>query len=341
MSDFFNSKRHVAIIALTVISAIVLGCTSAFMITAAPEDTVLPALAVNNAASRITSPFAGDSTSLSEREAVKYFPEASTDISISPEDFITYQTDDEDEYTTVTAASFAAAAPEIELDYTEVTEAVAETTEDTVETTPQTEDVEQAETEVATPSETEEGEVEPEVVLPDLPEGFLADQLGVSYSIKKTMYPVTDLEIKYVATIVQLEVMGSGSRLYSFEDIPEKYMEMLCVAQCIRNRMESKRFPNSATDVIFQCGKNGSGKFVYQFYAEDVLSQYEPTYEAYIAAYEVLVSGVTVVPNNYYYFCATRICDYFESTNYSALTRKDDGSFDKFTGHLTTFYGGH
>ena len=134
--------------------------------------------------------------------------------------------------------------------------------------------------------------------------------------------------------------MGATSSLYKFDDVTEKYWEMLSVAQCIRNRAVSPKFPDSPKKVILQSHTTKSGRVIYQFSPADVLSQHTPTPEAVQAAREVLLDGVTVLPTNYYYFCASRIEKSFESTNDYMLGKNDDGSYIKTVGHLTTFYAG-
>lgn len=126
------------------------------------------------------------------------------------------------------------------------------------------------------------------------PEKLLADEMKVAYKIDKdAVTEATDYEIKLVATVIQLEVMGDGSELEAFEDTSEKYTEMLGVAQCIRNRVRSVRFPSTIKDVILQPN---------QFSPASKLDMYEPTDAAVTAAKEVMLNGVTVFADNYYYF---------------------------------------
>lgn len=168
----------------------------------------------------------------------------------------------------------------------------------------------------------------------------LAAKLGVSHTIVPRPDPITEYELMLTATVIQLEVMGDGSKLYLFEDVQEKYWEMLSVAQCIRNRADSRRFPNTPKDVILQSHTNASGTVIYQFSPAEKLEMYTPTAEAITAAREVLVDGVTVLPSNYYYFCASRIESSFEEWNSYSFVMKDNGEYDKIQGHLTTFYAG-
>ena len=164
------------------------------------------------------------------------------------------------------------------------------------------------------------------------PEKLLADEMKVAYKIDKdAVTEATDYEIKLVATVIQLEVMGDGSELEAFEDTSEKYTEMLGVAQCIRNRVRSVRFPSTIKDVVLQPN---------QFSPASKLDMYEPTDAAVTAAKEVMLKGVTVFADNYYYFCATMVSSTFEAQNETCLTKTQSGTYDKWTGHLTTFYAG-
>ena len=165
------------------------------------------------------------------------------------------------------------------------------------------------------------------------PEKLLADEMKVAYKIDKdAVTEATDYEIKLVATVIQLEVMGDGSELEAFEDTSEKYTEMLGVAQCIRNRVRSAKFPSTIKDVILQPN---------QFSPASKLDMYEPTDAAVTAAKEVMLKGVTVFADNYYYFCATMVSSTFEAQNATCLTKTQSGTYDKWTGHLTTFYAGN
>lgn len=165
------------------------------------------------------------------------------------------------------------------------------------------------------------------------PEKLLADEMKVAYKIDKdAVTEATDYEIKLVATVIQLEVMGDGSELEAFEDTSEKYTEMLGVAQCIRNRVRSVKFPSTIKDVILQPN---------QFSPASKLDMYEPTDAAVTAAKEVMLKGVTVFADNYYYFCATMVSSTFEAQNETCLTKTQSGTYDKWTGHLTTFYAGN
>ena len=220
------------------------------------------------------------------------------------------------------------------------TETEAETT--VQETTAQeTASPETASPETVSPETTAPETAAPETTAPETtkapeparePEKLLADEMKVAYKIDKdAVTEATDYEIKLVATVIQLEVMGDGSELEAFEDTSEKYTEMLGVAQCIRNRVRSAKFPSTIKDVILQPN---------QFSPASKLDMYEPTDAAVTAAKEVMLEGVTVFADNYYYFCATMVSSTFESQNATCLTKTQSGTYDKWTGHLTTFYAG-
>lgn len=217
------------------------------------------------------------------------------------------------------------------------------TTETEAETTVQeTTAQETASPETASPETTAPETAAPETTAPETtkapepvkePEKLLADEMKVAYKIDKdAVTEATDYEIKLVATVIQLEVMGDGSELEAFEDTSEKYTEMLGVAQCIRNRVRSAKFPSTIKDVILQPN---------QFSPASKLDMYEPTDAAVTAAKEVMLKGVTVFADNYYYFCATMVSSTFEAQNETCLTKTQSGTYDKWTGHLTTFYAGN
>lgn len=227
---------------------------------------------------------------------------------------------------------------------TRESDTIAETTTETeAETTVQeTTAQETASPETVSPETTAPETAAPETTAPETtkapeparePEKLLADEMKVAYKIDKdAVTEATDYEIKLVATVIQLEVMGDGSELEAFEDTSEKYTEMLGVAQCIRNRVRSVRFPSTIKDVILQPN---------QFSPASKLDMYEPTDAAVTAAREVMLKGVTVFADNYYYFCATMVSSTFESQNATCLTKTQSGTYDKWTGHLTTFYAGN
>lgn len=213
--------------------------------------------------------------------------------------------------------------------------------ESTTETEAETTVQETTAQETVSPETTAPETAAPETTVPETtkapeparePEKLLADEMKVAYKIDKdAVTEATDYEIKLVATVIQLEVMGDGSELEAFEDTSEKYTEMLGVAQCIRNRVRSVRFPSTIKDVILQPN---------QFSPASKLDMYEPTDAAVTAAKEVMLKGVTVFADNYYYFCATMVSSTFEAQNATCLTKTQSGTYDKWTGHLTTFYAG-
>ncbi len=214
--------------------------------------------------------------------------------------------------------------------------------ESTTETEAETTVQETTAQEIVSPETTAPETAAPETTAPETtkapeparePEKLLADEMKVAYKIDKdAVTEATDYEIKLVATVIQLEVMGDGSELEAFEDTSEKYTEMLGVAQCIRNRVRSVRFPSTIKDVILQPN---------QFSPASKLDMYEPTDAAVTAAKEVMLKGVTVFADNYYYFCATMVSSTFEAQNETCLTKTQSGTYDKWTGHLTTFYAGN
>ena len=214
--------------------------------------------------------------------------------------------------------------------------------ESTTETEAETTVQETTAQEIVSPETTAPETAAPETTAPETtkapeparePEKLLADEMKVAYKIDKdAVTEATDYEIKLVATVIQLEVMGDGSELEAFEDTSEKYTEMLGVAQCIRNRVRSVRFPSTIKDVILQPN---------QFSPASKLDMYEPTDAAVTAAKQVMRKGVTVFADNYYYFCATMVSSTFEAQNETCLTKTQSGTYDKWTGHLTTFYAGN
>ncbi len=313
-----QNKRKVSV-AITLIFAIIFGCIAACIIAAAPREEAEPLMTALIDSKRISAPTDIPSTSLLDPAVTR---ELETEA-VAPTTVLTH-TD-----------NIKADAPE--------TAAVSETT--APETTPTTT--------IAIPEITitpainispASGAIDDHgdyYVVPEIKTGFLADELGVEYTIMQPKVSVTEEELMFAATLIQLEVMGSGSSLYKFEDVSLKYWEMCAVAQCVRNRAESKRFPSTVYDVMFQSHTTPSGRVIYQFSPAKTLSQYTPTAEAIEAAREVLINGVSVLPSNYYYFCATRIVESFERNNAYMMVMKADGTPDKIQGHLTTFYAGH
>ncbi len=311
MAALLKNKKRTASVALALILAIVFASISASIITAAPSDEPDEQDTVTyDEPTRVTVPTVTEEQTTTESEET--LPEIITN------------------YT----GNLIADAPEI------LTEAETESAEETVPTIPET-TVPETESEFISKSHSAVDESGFYYVVPEMKTGFLADELGVPYSIETPKLSVTEYEITLAATIIQLEVMGNGSSLYRFEDLKEKYWEMCAVAQCIRNRAESGRFPGSIEGVILQSTKTASGAVLYQFSPADKLARFTPTEEAVVAAREVLLEGVSVMPSNYYYFCATRIEASFEKNNSFMFEKNADGTIDKLQGHLTTFYPGH
>ncbi len=340
------TKFNIRSLALVIACVVAFACVTVGILAASPSNEASePVLTAASGPVRIIAPS-------------QYIEAANT-----AQDIITDGTDITFDYETVISSGLTANAPEIAAPETAVTEPLTEVVTDPV-TEAATEAVTEAVTEVVTEPVTEavtevvtepvteavtapatEPVVEPEPVitplpLPDVSSGMLVDELGLLHSNETPKYQATEEEITLAATIIQLEVMGNGSSLYGFKDVQEKYWEMLSVAQCIRNRVDSSLFPNTVKGVILQTHVSKKGTVIYQFSPAETLSLYKPTEEALIAAYEVLVNGVTVLPNNYYYFCATRITNSFEYYNDYMLSKDADGNYDRVEGHLTTFYAG-
>ena len=156
----------------------------------------------------------------------------------------------------------------------------------------------------------------------------------------KPEFSVSEHELKLAAAVIQLEVMGGGSSVDAFKDKSEKYEEMLLVAEIIRNRVDSEKFPDSVAEVINQ-KIGGVAQFSPVENLEKTLEKGLVTEGAMAAAREALVDGVMVKPANYCYFCATYRVEYFEKTNAAALYKDANGNFVKWEGHLTTFYAGN
>ncbi len=328
MTGFFANKKRTVSAALTLIIAVVFASIAACIIAAAPSDNdnEPQETVAKNEPVRVIVPVVNDETTSLPEEETTAIPAESETIA----EIITNYTD-----------NLIADAPELS---TEAVTDAPETTKATTsaDTTPAPEiPFPDTDSELISKSHSVIDESGFYYVVPEMKTGFLADELGVPYTISTPKYTVTEEEITLAATVIQLEVMGAGSGLYRFEDYQEKYWEMCAVAQCIRNRVESSRFPNSVEGVILQSTKTSTGATLYQFSPADKLSRFTPTEEAVVAAREVLIEGVTVLPSNYYYFCATRIEAAFEKNNAFMFPKKADGTFDKIQGHLTTFYAGH
>ena len=317
MTGFFADKKRTLSAVLTVIFAISFCAVAACIIAAAPRDNDFePQITAADIPSKVTAPPTDSDSSLPESEQITQEDEISSSE-------VTTHTD-----------NFVLSAPEVTTPVEPAVTAEPETTEAVID-----------EPEITLPDTSyEEEELTPPdgplYVIPELKDGLLVEDLGVAYTKKTPSLQITEEELILAATVVQLEVMGDGSRLYGFEDIPQKYWEMCAVAQCIRNRAESGMFPNTVWDVITQSTTYPNGYTIYQFSPAEKLAMYTPTEDALMAAYEVLIEGVTVVPANYYYFCATYICEYFEEGNAYMFAYNPDGSIVKTEGHLTTFYAG-
>ncbi len=168
------------------------------------------------------------------------------------------------------------------------------------------------------------------------PEPMLADKYGVDYIVDEPDFEVDEHWLKMAATVIQLEVMGHLSEVDAFEDTTQKYTEMLAVAQIIRNRVDSDKFPDSVEEVLLQ--KIGNN---YQFWKPETLELYVPyvTDGAVAAAREVLVDGVKVFDDDFFYFVAVTVEAEFEERNGMILV-KEGNSYKKWKGHMTTFYAG-
>ena len=330
MTGFFSDKKRTLSAVLTVIFAITFCAVAACIIAAAPRDNDFePQITVSSDSEKIIAPDTTESSSLPDSDAT-----TSKDDEQLSSSAVTTHTDNIKVDAPETAAKETTATTE------PIVTSEPETTEDALtepETTEEdilTFDTSFEEIEDLTPPDG------PFYVIPEMKDGLLADELSVEHTIKTPTFDITEEELILAATVIQLEVMGDGSRLYCFEDIPQKYWEMCAVAQCIKNRVESGCFPNTVKDVITQSTTYPNGYVIYQFSPAEKLAAYTPTEEAIVAAYEVLCNGVSVLPSNYYYFCATYICEYFEKGNAYMFSYNADGSVIKTEGHLTTFYAG-
>ncbi len=197
---------------------------------------------------------------------------------------------------------------------------------------------------VTTAPETKAPETEPVSEAPKKVESSgdtsWADKYGVEYTIVKPEFSVSEHEIQLAAAVIQLEVMGGGSKVDAFEDKTEKYDEMLSVAEVIRNRVDSDRFPNTVEEVIRQ-KIGGVCQFSPVEKLEKTLASGKVTEGAIAAAREALITGVMVKPDSLCYFCATYTKESFEKNNAAALVPDGKGSYVQWEGHLTTFYAGN
>lgn len=166
-----------------------------------------------------------------------------------------------------------------------------------------------------------------------------ADMFGIAYTLSDTI-DITDAELELIAATVQLEVLGKYSTADQFENPDLKYFEMLAVAQVIRNRLLSDSFPSDIKTVICASEYKATGR-VYQFSTSPYLSSTNPSELAYTAAREVFGHGVTVLPEDYLYFCATWRESAFQINNRAVLKYIGEiGDFDKIVADATTFYAG-
>ncbi len=151
---------------------------------------------------------------------------------------------------------------------------------------------------------------------------------------------ITNAEREMIAAAAQLEVLGKYSRADQFENPDLKYYELLAVAQIVRNRLESENFPDDIKTILYDSKTTASGK-VYQFSTSPYIKSTAPSELAYAAVDEVFDDGVSVLPDDYYYFCATWRESRFEINNRCVLRfLKDAGDYDKIVADATTFYAG-
>ena len=161
-------------------------------------------------------------------------------------------------------------------------------------------------------------------------------------ALTNTVLPVeiSEKEREMIAATIQLEVLGKYSRADQFERPDLKYYEMLAVAQIVRNRLVSDIFPDDIKTVICDSRYTQNG-LVYQFSTSPYLRGTNPTELAYAAVDEVFGDGVSVLPDDYYYFCATWRENRFEINNRSVLRFLGNvGEYDKIVADATTFYAG-
>ncbi len=151
---------------------------------------------------------------------------------------------------------------------------------------------------------------------------------------------ITEAEKIMIAATVQLEVVGKYSKIYQFENPDLKYYEMLAVAQIIRNRMNSPYFPSTPSEIIhYKLFKDG--ETVYQFSTSPAVASTTPTQAALDAVSEVFDDGVSVLPDDYVYFCATWRESGFEVNNKPVLKFVGEAEdYDKIVADATTFYAG-
>ena len=164
-----------------------------------------------------------------------------------------------------------------------------------------------------------------------------ADIFGIAYTLSDPV-EITESEKEMIAATIQLEVLGKYSRADQFENPDLKYYEMLAVAQVIRNRLLSDMFPSDVYSIIHASEEKPTGR-VYQFSTSPYISSTSPSALAYTAVDEVFDHGVSVLPEDYCYFCATWREAAFEINNRAVLKYVGDvEDFDKIVADATTFY---
>ncbi len=154
-------------------------------------------------------------------------------------------------------------------------------------------------------------------------------------------YALTDAERDTVAAVCQLEVIGNNAYIEQFEREELKYYEMLAVAQVIRNRLGNEYFPDTVDGVVYDSKLGAGGKRVYQFATSPYILYCKPSNEAYAAVDEVFSDGISVMPENYLYFCATWNESRFQNNNIAILKYlSNEMDYDKIVADETTFYAG-
>ncbi len=177
---------------------------------------------------------------------------------------------------------------------------------------------------------------------PTLNISYVPQNVLYNIALTDTVLPVeiTQAEREMIAATIQLEVLGKYSRADQFERPDLKYYEMLAVAQIIRNRLNSDIFPDDIKTVICDSSYTSHG-LVYQFSTSPYLRGVNPSELAYVAVDEVFGDGISVLPDDYYYFCASWRENRFEINNRSVLRFLGDvGKYDKIIADATTFYAG-
>ncbi|MBQ7822261.1 MAG: cell wall hydrolase [Clostridia bacterium] len=182
----------------------------------------------------------------------------------------------------------------------------------------------------------------PETNIPTEGISHVPQSMLYNIALTDTVKPVeiTEAEREMIAATIQLEVLGKYSRADQFARPDLKYYEMLAVAQIIRNRLESDNFPDDIKTVIYDSSYTKKG-LVYQFSTSPYVYGTDPSELAYTAVDEVFGDGISVLPDDYYYFCASWRESRFEINNRSVLRFVGSvGEFDKIVADATTFYAG-